>query len=80
MTVKTNKQVIQEILKDPTRAANRTKTGIVTYALFEAANKLPEGHEKTALFYLARNPEAFVILDRGDTVVTNALKEAIKLM
>lgn len=72
--------VLIRILNNPSIAKLRKDGDIYTKALFDAANLLPEGHEKTALLYLARNSGANIILDKGDAVITNAIHMYIKLM
>lgn len=60
----------------------RTRTGEDHYsrALYFAAKALPEGQERTALLYLARNPGADIILDNGDKVITSGIKNAMGII
>lgn len=75
-----NRIVLLKIIDNPLRANNRKKGDMYTDALLAAADVLPKGQEKRALAYLANNPTAEIILDRGDKVVTRALHMAAELM
>lgn len=75
-----NIKALTKILINPSCAKLRKESDIYTRALFYAANVLPEGHEKTALLYLARNTKANIILEEGDKVITSGINKAIELM
>ena len=78
--MRTAREVLQRILEDPRKATPRVDGDPVTLALFEAASVLPDGHEKAALLYLARNPNAWIVLDAGDKVINQAIRMALDLM
>ena len=75
------KETIEKILQDPVRTNHRIEGDPYTRALWAAVSVLPkDSHERSALAYLARNPGAFIILDKGDKVVNNGLRWALKLL
>lgn len=79
--VLSSKEIIEKIIETPQCAVHRQEGDVYCNAIQDAVKALQEGTaEWRALVYLAKNPGAYIVLDKGDQIVNRALRMAAERM